>query len=73
MPVFPGVRFSTAFQIVDALNYPPSSCAPTKATYLRIYPPNQKAPGYLPAASQGCAKPVQILTVGPAVPGSGNS
>jgi hypothetical protein len=69
----PGATANAMLQIVDALNYPPSSCSPTKATYLRVYPPNQKAPAYLPAASQGCAKPVQILTVGPVTPGSGSS
>ena len=69
----PGATANAMLQIVDALNYPPSSCSPTKATYLRVYPPNQKAPVYLPAASQGCAKPVQILSIGAVEPGSGNS
>ena len=65
----PGAAAHAVLQIVDALNFPPSSCGPTKATYLRIYPPNQKVPGYVPSAAQGCAKPTQILYVGPVAPG----
>ena len=65
----PGATAHAVLQIVDALNFPPSSCGPTKATYLRIYPPNQKAPVYLPSAAQGCAKPTQILYVSPVAPG----
>ena len=65
----PGATAHAVLQIVDALNFPPSSCSPTKANYLRIYPPNQKAPGYLPSAAQGCAKPTQILYVSPVAPG----
>ncbi len=44
----PGATAHAVLQIVDALNFPPSSCGPAKATYLRIYPPNQKAPGLRP-------------------------
>ncbi len=65
----PGATAHAVLQIVDALNFPPSSCSPTKATYLRIYPPNQKTPGYVPTAAQGCAKPTQILYVSPVAPG----
>ena len=49
---------------MDALNYPSASCGPTKATALRIYPPNQTVPVYLPNTSNGCAKPVQIMYIG---------
>jgi hypothetical protein len=68
-----GATANALLQIVDALNYPPASCAPTKATALRVYPPNQTAPVFLPNTSNGCAKPVQIMTVGAVQPGSGSS
>jgi hypothetical protein len=60
-------------QVVDALNYPPASCGPTKATALKIYPPDQTVPVYLPNASNGCTKPVQIMNIGAVQPGSGSS
>ncbi len=66
----PGATGHAVLQIVDALNFPPASCSPTKATYLRIYPPNQKASIDVPSAAQGCAKPTQILYVSPVTPGS---
>ncbi len=69
----PGATANALLQIVDALNYPPPSCGPTKATALKIYPPNQTAPVYLPNTSNGCAKPVQIMYVGAVQPGSGSS
>ena len=69
----PGATANALLQIVDALNYPPASCAPTKATALKIYPPNQTVPVYLPDTSSGCTKPVQIMYVGAVRPGSGSS
>ena len=68
----PGATANALLQIVDALNYPSASCGPTKATALKIYPPNQTAPVYLPNTSNGCAKPVQIMYVGAVRPGSGS-
>ena len=69
----PGATANALLQIVDALNYPPASCGPTKATALKIYPPNQTVPVYLPDTSSGCAKPVQIMYIGAVRPGSGSS
>ena len=69
----PGATAHALLQIVDALNYPTASCGPTKATALRIYPPNQTVPVYLPNTSNGCAKPVQIMYIGAVQPGSGSS
>ena len=69
----PGATGNALLQIVDALNYPPASCGPTKATALKIYPPNQTAPVYLPNSSSACAKSVQIMYVGAVQPGSGSS
>jgi hypothetical protein len=69
----PGGTAHALLQIVDALNYPTASCGPTKATALRIYPPNQTVPVYLPNTSNGCAKPVQIMYIGAVQSGSGSS
>jgi hypothetical protein len=69
----PGATANALLQIVDALNYPPASCAPAKATALRVYPPNQTAPVFLPNTSNGCAKPVQTMYVGAVQPGSGSA
>ena len=69
----PGATANALLQIVDALNYPSATCGPTKATALRVYPPNQTVPVYLPSTSNGCAHPVQIMSIGPVQPGSGSS
>ena len=59
-----GATANAQLQIVDALNFPSASCGPTKATALKIYPPNQTEPVYLPNTSAGCSKPVQIMYIG---------
>ena len=59
-----GATASAQLQIVDALNFPSATCGPTKATALKIYPPNQTEPAYLPNTSTGCTKPVQIMYIG---------
>jgi hypothetical protein len=69
----PGATGNALLQIVDALNFPSATCAPTKATALKVYPPNQTAAAYLPSTSNGCANPVQIMYIGPVQPGSGSS
>jgi hypothetical protein len=69
----PGATANALLQIVDALNYPSSTCGPTKATALKIYPPNQTVPLYLPSTSTGCANSVQIMYIGAVQPGSGSS
>jgi len=65
-----GATANAQLQIVDALNFPSASCGPTKATALKIYPPNQTEPVYLPNTSTGCSKPVQILYIGAVRPAS---
>ncbi len=69
----PGATGNALLQIVDALNYPPATCGPTKATALKIYPPNQTAPVYLPNTANGCAKSVQTMYIGAVQAGSGSS
>ncbi len=67
-----GASGHAQLQIVDALNFPALSCAPIKATYLRIFPPNQKAAVYLSNTSSTCSKPTQTLFIGPVQPGAGS-
>jgi len=65
-----GATAQAQLQIVDALNFPSATCGPTKATALKIYPPNQTEPVYLPNTSTGCTKPVQIMYIGAVRPAS---
>jgi Domain of unknown function (DUF4232) len=68
-----GGTASATLQIVDALNFPATTCSPVKAAYLKIYPPNQTASVMVANTSQTCSKPVQTLTINPVVTGSGGS
>ena len=68
-----GTSASAVLQVVDALNFPASTCSPTRAAFLRIYPPNQTVPVYLPDTSQICAQPVQTLFISAVQAGSGSS
>ena len=65
-----GATAHAQLQIVDALNFPSATCGPTKATALKIYPPNQTEPVYLTNISTGCSKPVQIMYIGTVRPAS---
>ena len=65
-----GATAHAQLQIVDALNFPSATCGPTKATALKIYPPNQTEPAYLPNTSSGCTKPVQVMYIGAVRPAS---
>jgi hypothetical protein len=69
----PGATANALLQIVDALNFPTSSCCPTPAAALRIYPPNQTAPVYVPSTAQGCASSSQVLFISPVQAGAGSS
>jgi hypothetical protein len=69
----PGATGNALLQIVDALNFPSATCGPVQATALKVYPPNQTAPVYLPSTSNGCSKSVQIMNIGPVQAGSGSS
>ena len=63
---------STTLRIVDALNFPTSTCKPVSTTWLQIYPPNQYGALYVPYKSTGCANSAtHILTIGVVKPGSG--
>ena len=69
----PGATASASLQIVDALNFPSTTCDPVKTAYLRVYPPNQTAPVYLANASEACAQPVQTLFISTVQAGSGSA
>jgi hypothetical protein len=68
-----GATASAVVQIVDALNFDSSTCAPAKAAFLRVFPPNQTVPVYLANTSQTCTKPVQTLSVTAVQAGSGST
>jgi hypothetical protein len=68
-----GATASAVLQVVDALNFGTATCSPTKAAFLRIYPPNQTVPVYLADASQVCAQPVQTLFISAVQAGSGGT
>jgi len=66
----PGGSAHASLQIVDALNFSSSTCGPTKATYLQIFPPNQRAAVFLTNTSDTCSKSVQTLFIGPVQAGA---
>jgi hypothetical protein len=68
-----GASANAQLQIVDALNFGSATCSPTKAAFLRVFPPNQTAPVYLTDTSEICAQPVQTLFISAVQAGSGSS
>ncbi|HYB18242.1 MAG TPA: DUF4232 domain-containing protein [Streptosporangiaceae bacterium] len=69
----PGATANAVVQIVDALNFPTTTCSPVKSTNMRVFPPNQTISVYLPYASYGCSKSVQTLFIAAVQAGSGGS
>ncbi len=69
----PGATANALLQIVDAFNFPPSTCSPVQATSIKVYPPNQTVPVYLPSTNEACAKPVQTMFISAVQAGSGGS
>jgi hypothetical protein len=69
----PGQVANALLRIVDALNFPASTCGPVKTQWLQVYPPNQTTPIYLAYKTTGCSKPVRTLTVSVVKHGSGGS
>jgi hypothetical protein len=68
-----GAAANAVLQIVDALNFGSATCSPTQAAFLRVFPPNQTAPVFLPDTSQICAQPVQTLFISAVQAGAGGS
>ena len=52
----PGGTAHVVLQVADVYNYPTSTCEPTEAYGLRVYPPNQTASVVVPFAFEACAK-----------------
>jgi hypothetical protein len=69
----PGQVANALLRIVDALNFPASTCGPVKTQWLQVYPPNQTTPIYLAYQTTGCSKQVRTLTVSVVKSGSGGS
>jgi Protein of unknown function (DUF4232) len=69
----PQTTANALLRIVDAGNYPASTCGPATAHYLQVYPPNQTTPAYIKYQAQACSKPVRLMTVDVVKPGSGSS
>jgi hypothetical protein len=68
----PQITANALLRIVDAGNYPSSTCGPVTAHYLQVYPPNQTTPAYIQFKTQACSKPVRLMTVDVVKPGSGS-
>jgi hypothetical protein len=67
----PQTAANALLRIVEAGNYPASTCGPVTAHYLQVYPPNQTTPAYIKFSGTGCSKPVRLMTVDVVKPGSG--
>jgi hypothetical protein len=67
----PQTTGNALLRIVDAGNYPVSTCGPVTAHYLQVYPPNQTTPTYIKYKTQACSKPVRLMTIDVVKPGSG--
>jgi Protein of unknown function (DUF4232) len=52
----PGGTAHVIVQIADVYNYPTTTCEPTAAYGLRVYPPNQKASVEVPYSFEACTK-----------------
>jgi hypothetical protein len=70
----PGAVGNALLQYTEAGNYDSSTCNPTPATTLIIYPPNQTASASVPYNTQACAATgVILLHVGAVQSGSGSA
>lgn len=68
----PGAVANAVVQITFAGNYPASTCGPTPASALLVYPPNLKTPVSLPYHTSGCSSAkITILHVSVVQPGAG--
>jgi hypothetical protein len=68
----PGAVANALLQYTEAGNYSPSTCTPTPATSLVVYPPGQTASVSVAYSTTGCdATSVDILHVGAVTAGSG--
>ena len=67
-----GATAHVELQITDVGNFPPSSCGPTSAVALRVYPPGATRSLQVPFSFQACGKTGPVyLHVGTTVSGTG--
>jgi hypothetical protein len=70
--VAPRATAHVVLRIVDALNYPKSTCAPVTAAGLRVYPPGQTASKLVPFPFLACSRRgANYLSVEVVQPGQG--
>jgi len=69
----PGATAHATLQVVDANNYPSSTCTTVKARWLKIYPPDQFTALYVSFSAQTCsggASATHILSIQTVQPGA---
>ena len=67
----PGEKANADLHVVDALNYPRSRCQPVTPAGFRVYPPGNKAAGFVTTNREVCSADVNgQLDVGPVVAGA---
>lgn len=70
----PGSTAHVILQVTDVYNYPTTTCEPTEAFGLRVYPPNWTASVVLPYAFEACGKSgpsylgVDVVNAGVGIP-----
>jgi hypothetical protein len=70
----PGAKANAVLRVVDAQNYPSSTCSPDSSSFLLIYPPNQTQAIDVPYKSTGCKNSsVKVLSVSAVTAGAGSS
>lgn len=68
----PGTSAHTVVQIADVANFSAAKCKPATASFLRVYPPDQRAAADIPFRFRACSKRGPIfLSVQPIQPGVG--
>ena len=67
----PGATAHATLRVVDAVNYPASTCHPVTVQRIRVFPPNQTTSLYINLAATACRNSsLQILSVQTVQPGS---
>jgi hypothetical protein len=57
----PGATAHSWLQVAAAGNYPASACQPVTAEWLRVYPPNETAAGYVAHTFDACSDTSTVL------------
>jgi hypothetical protein len=53
--LLPGATAHTVLQLTDVLNYPAGRCKPATASFLRVYPPDQRRAEDIPFRFRACS------------------